>query len=72
MKTFFLKELDEFCENNREPYIVGGDFNIIRFSYEKNRDHTLHKHSGPFNNLICKHNLVEIHMVSGGFTWSNN
>jgi exonuclease III len=34
-KDIFLKELDDFCENSREPYIVGGDFNIIRFSYEK-------------------------------------
>jgi hypothetical protein len=38
----------------------------------KNRDHTLHKHSGLFNDLICKHNLVEIHMVARVFTWSNN
>jgi hypothetical protein len=34
-KIYILKELDEFSENCRGPYIVGGDFNIIRFSYEK-------------------------------------
>jgi exonuclease III len=71
-KDMFLKEFDEFYDNSNEPYIVGGDFNIIRFSYEKNREHALHKHSGPFHDMVQKHNLMEIYMASGGFTWSNN
>jgi hypothetical protein len=32
----------------------------------------LHNYSGPFNELIHKHQLMEIHMAGGGYAWSNN
>jgi hypothetical protein len=71
-KTNFLEELDDFCAKCTEPYIVGGDFNIFRFSFEKNRDGGSHKYSDLFNNVIQKHELIEVNMSSGGFTWSNS
>jgi hypothetical protein len=36
-KEEFLRELAMFCSRCDVPYIVGGDFNIIRFSNEKNK-----------------------------------
>ena len=60
------------CNNSKEPYIVGGDFNIIRFSHEKNKENNIHHHSDLFNWVIQKCCLREIHMVDGGYTWSNN
>jgi exonuclease III len=34
-KLSFLAELSNFCANNTEPMIIGGDFNIIRYLKEK-------------------------------------
>jgi hypothetical protein len=34
-KKDFLLELFVFYNNNKDPYIIGGDFNIVRLSYEK-------------------------------------
>jgi hypothetical protein len=32
----------------------------------------VHKHTDAFNDLIQYHELHEVHMFGGGFTWSNN
>ena len=34
-KGDFLTELASFCSSSLEPFIIGGDFNLIRFSTEK-------------------------------------
>ena len=34
-KNVFLSELSHFCVNNDEALLIGGDFNIIRYSKEK-------------------------------------
>jgi hypothetical protein len=68
----FLQELSHFCTKNNEPFVVGGDFNIIRYSHEKNKIGPVHKHTDAFNDLIQYHELHEVHMFGGGFTWSNN
>ena len=34
-KIEFLTELASFCGKNKDPYLVGGDFNILRFTSEK-------------------------------------
>lgn len=51
-KDRFLDELSSFCNDSRAPYIVGGDFNITRFSSEKNKGGGLHKQSKLFNEII--------------------
>jgi hypothetical protein len=41
-KEAFLAELASFVSKTFDPYIVGGDFNIIRYSSEKKTGmHTL-------------------------------
>ena len=46
-KDRFLAELASFCGHNSEPILIGGDFNIIRFSSEKKQkywgSHSLRK-----------------------------
>jgi len=71
-KREFLTKLADFCSKNKLPFIVGGDFNIIRFTSEKNKPSSLSKHSHLFNNIISIYELIDIHMVGGRFTWSNN
>lgn len=36
-KMDFLSELSSFCSKNKEPILIGGDFNIIRYSSERNK-----------------------------------
>lgn len=71
-KMEFLAELSSFCSRNNEPIIIGGDFNILRYAYERNKPHGLSRFSGLFNSLIGFYELREIVMTRGLYTWSNN
>jgi hypothetical protein len=68
----FLRELASFCAKCKDPYIVGGDFNILRFSAKKNKPFTPNRLTNMFNRVINAYDLRELHMSSGFFTWSNN
>lgn len=37
-KIKFLTELSRFCAAGSEPLLIGGDFNIVRNSSEKNNN----------------------------------
>lgn len=71
-KLTFLTELSHFCATNNDPMIIGGDFNIIRYSKEKNSRDRVHKHTHVFNSLIHFYELRELIMTGGTFTQSNN
>jgi hypothetical protein len=51
-KEAFLTELASFCSKIKEPYIVGGDFNIVRFSSKKNKNFNPNRLSSIFNTSI--------------------
>lgn len=71
-KITFLAELSRFCASNSEPMVIGGDFNNIRFTKEKNTLDEVHRHTPLFNSLIQFYELRELVMSGGLFTWSNN
>ena len=71
-KNEFLAELARFCCKNNQPHLIGGDFNIIRFSSDKNKPSGVHKHTDLFNNIISTYELLDMHLVGGKYTWSNN
>jgi exonuclease III len=71
-KEAFLTELASFWSENKEPMLVGGDFNILRFSSEKNKTFHPNMFSRIFNTLIHMHELREIYICGGQGTWSNN
>jgi exonuclease III len=71
-KLSFLAELSNFCANNTEPMIIGGDFNIIRYLEEKNTMDGVHRHTTVFNSMIHFYELRELVMNGGVFTWLNN
>jgi hypothetical protein len=60
------------CSKVKLPYVVGGDFNILRFSSEKNRRFQFNRFSDIFNTIINTHGLRELANAGGGYTWSNN
>jgi exonuclease III len=72
LKMQFLSELSSFCSKHSEPLVIGGDFNIIRYSFERNKAGGVQRFSGLFNTLINFHELREIVMSGEAFTWSKN
>jgi hypothetical protein len=58
-KLPLLAELSHFCASNSNPMIVGGDFNIIRYSNEKSSLDGVHRHTPLFNALIHFYELRE-------------
>lgn len=71
-KENFLLELADFCSRCTEPYLIGGDFNLKRFSFEKNQNFHPNRNYDIFNKIIESNELREIDMAGGIFTWSNN
>jgi exonuclease III len=71
-KEKFLTELSNICAKCDLPVIVGGDFNILRFSNEKNKPFCANRYSEMFNWIINSYRLREIALAGGKFTWSNN
>jgi hypothetical protein len=71
-KEEFLAELGNVCSDQSLPLLVGGDFNIIRFSSEKNKNVRRNRWIDIFNTIINSYALKEIYMSGGQFTWSNN
>lgn len=61
-----------FCSHVSVPYIVGGDFNILRHSGEKNKKMVTSQYVDRFNSVINTMCLREIHIEGGMYTWSNN
>lgn len=68
----FLIELAQLCRSNSLPLIIRGDFNILRFSSDKNKNFCPNKWNDMFNHIINTHELRELHLVGGRYTWSNN
>uniref|UniRef100_A0A0A9F2E3 Endonuclease/exonuclease/phosphatase domain-containing protein n=1 Tax=Arundo donax TaxID=35708 RepID=A0A0A9F2E3_ARUDO len=71
-KQEFLAELANVCSHVTGPYILAGDFNIIRYSFEKNKGGSLSHFSHIFNSVTHNHELRELTMSGGLYTWSNN
>jgi hypothetical protein len=71
-KEDFLVELGNICSNQTLPILVGGDFNLLRFSSEKNKPMAHNKWTDIFNAIINTFALREVHMSGGQYTWSNN
>jgi exonuclease III len=68
----FLAELAEIGARSRIPTLIGGDFNILRFSSEKNKTFISNRFSDMFNWIINTYELRDLPINGGRFTWSNN
>jgi exonuclease III len=71
-REHFLSELVQACTSYGDPpFIVGGDFNIIRNPSEKNNSRYNNKWTLLFNAIIETLNLREPEMTSRRYTWAN-
>ena len=72
LKKEFLDELNAIRSIWKGPWIIIGDFNIIRFSDERKGASNCHASSNHFNQFINSHSLMEIKLEHRRFTWSNH
>ena len=67
-KEAFLTELANICFKNKEPMLIGGDFNILRFSEDKNKAFCPNKFTDMFNLIINSYALQEVTLNGGLYT----
>jgi hypothetical protein len=58
--------------NVKVGQLLGGDFNIIRKTNEKNKPCVLPRWSHIFNSIIDVNGLKEIKLIGRQYTWANN
>ena len=58
--------------NNKLPMIIGGDFNILRYSDEKNKTFKNNMWSDLFSRLINTYELRDLQLTGRKYTWGNN
>jgi hypothetical protein len=54
------------------PWCIGGDFNVVRFPCERSRRFQTITAMLDFSEFIFDQGLMDIPLVGGNFTWSNN
>ena len=54
------------------PWCIGGDFNVVRFPSEKLGEGRFTGAMRNFSNFISEMELVDLPLLEGQFTWSNN
>lgn len=59
-KEMFLTELSNICATRKLPMLIGGDFNILRFSEEKNKTFHANRISYMFNWIINSYELIRV------------
>ena len=71
-KEAFITELSQFCFSQDRPLLIGGDFNIMRFSDDKNKSFLGNKFTDLFNWVINTYGMRYVELNVGKYTWSNN
>lgn len=71
-KIRFLLELVKVVNINTFPIVMGGDFNIVRKSSERNKASKSFKWSFLFNAIIEHWSFKGLEIAGARFTWSNN
>jgi hypothetical protein len=72
LKSMFLTEMARACGTEPHPFIIGGDFNIMRRPEDKNNNNFNYRWSNLFNAVIKSLELREIEMTGRKYTWSND
>lgn len=71
-KLEFLEELDSIMDLWHGPVMLGADFNLVRFTSDKNTGIINHRWADLFNSWIDKWGLIELNPSNKRFTWTNN
>lgn len=71
-KPAFLAELQEIVPTPDVPWIIMGDFNLIRTAADKNNNNFNRAEAAGFNDAIDNIGQLEIPLTDWSYTWSNN
>ena len=71
MKQSFLEELSHLQSQVSSHWVLGGDFNITRFSHEHSSRTQVSPIMTEFNNFIASASLVDFSPNNCLYTWSN-
>jgi len=71
-KPSFLEELEVVMNSWQGPLLIGGNFNMVRFSSDKSNGVINHRWSDSFNDWVDKWALIELNTSNKRFTWTNN
>jgi hypothetical protein len=71
-KTDFIDELHVVLAGWQNPTLIGGDFNLSRFTTDKSNGRINKKWAGYFNDWVNKWGFLEINPANRRFNWANN
>lgn len=68
----FWAESSQVARKWNKPWALGGDFNVIRFPYEKKGGCVMTTAMRDLSDWIRQQDLVDLPLGGADFTWSNN
>lgn len=71
-KQEFIEELHKVMHSWKGPTLLGGDFNLIRVSCDKNNGNINYRWADAFNEWIDKWGLIELNPNNRKYIWTNN
>lgn len=70
-KVEFIEELTTKINNLQCSFILGGDFNLIRYASEKSSQHAHQSKMDLFNKFISDSGIKQMARKGGKYTWTN-
>lgn len=71
LRPAFPDELKSIVTPPATPWMIAGDFNMIRYSHEKNNANFRFAEAEAFNQCVNDMNFVELPLLDRNYTWSN-
>ena len=72
LRPSFLDELRSLTPHPDSPWMLFGDFNMIRYPHEKNNQNFHHSEAEAFNDCLNAMCLIELPLLDRRYTWTNN
>ncbi|XP_026399407.1 uncharacterized protein LOC113295270 [Papaver somniferum] len=70
--NLFWREIEEVRCFWNYPWVIGGDFNEIRFSHDRSSGGDVTDGMERFNRFISRHYLIDLLLLRATYTWTNN
>ncbi|XP_026378053.1 uncharacterized protein LOC113272434 [Papaver somniferum] len=68
----FWREIEEVRSFWQYPWVIGGEFNEIRFCHERSTGSDYTCGMERLNKFISKHHLIDFPLIGATYTWTNN